>query len=174
MKRLLLIILFFALTACVSEPEKKTLGIKFEDFANNLNAKNTAFLIAQELDFKTTDGSGDLRLQYMFNKTTALKTVINKSDHKIQNILIVKAVEGDTGLDGLKSLNDAPLIASLATQSINPQIDKSNIGPVILELFSKAAEHHNVEQQHVLNSNRYSVKFDTEFKSYVFSIKPLS
>ncbi|MDO9233054.1 MAG: hypothetical protein Q7U15_06075 [Methylotenera sp.] len=173
MKRLLLTIFFFALTACGNETEKKTLGIKFEDFANNLNSKNSAFLIAQELDFRTTDGSDDLRLQYMFNETTALKTIINKSDHKIQNMQIVNAVGGDGRLNALKLVIDAPLLASLATQSINPQLDKSDIGPVILDLFSKAAEHQNVEQQHVLSSNSYSVKFDSEYKSYIFSITPM-
>jgi len=173
MKRLLLALCFFALTACGNEAEKKTLGIKFEDFANNLNAKKSAFVLARELDFKTTEGSDELRLQYMFNDTTALKTVINKSNHKIQNMLIVKAVGADTGIDNLKSVVDAPLLASLITQSISPQLDKSNIGPVILDMFSKAAEHHNIEQQHVLNSNKYGVKFDSEFKSYIFSITPL-
>lgn len=173
MKHLLLTLCFFALTACGNTVEEKTLGIKFEDFANNLNAKNSEFVLAKELDFKTTDDSDDLRLQYMFNDTTALKATINKSDHKIQNLQIVKAVGGDTGLGILKSVVDGPLLASLTTQSVNPQLDKSTIGPVILDMFSKAAEHHNVEQQHVLNNNQYGVKFDSEFKSYIFSITPL-
>lgn len=173
MKYLLLILCFLTLIACGHEAEKKTLGIKFEDFANNFNAKKSEFAIAQELDFKTIDGSNDLKLEYMFNDTTALKTVINASDHKIQNMLIVKAVGGDTGLDALKSVIDAPLLASVATQSINLKIEKSNIGPVILDMFSKAAEHNNVEQQHIFNNNLYSVKFNSELKSYLFTINPL-
>lgn len=173
MRRLLVILSLVALTACNSAAEKKTLGIQFEDFANNLNAKNSEFVIAQELDFKTTDGSDALKLQYMFNDTTALKASINKSDHKIQEILIVKAIGGDSSLDKAKSIIDAPTLASLSMQALNPGMEKSTIGPVVLEMFEKAAKHNNIDYSHTLNSNKYSVKFDSEYQSYMFSVTPL-
>lgn len=180
MRFLILILLCYQITACTNkgdsdatkENQVKDIGIKFESFANNFNDKKTEYIISEKIDFEYVKGTPSAHYNYAFNPTTVLRIKIHPTNHNIQSFQLIKAVYGENEVDRLKSILSAPVLASLITQALNPTIPKEDIGPIIFGLFTKASENQNIEYEAVMNNVNYSAKFDSEFKSYLYTVEP--
>ncbi|MBI5918994.1 MAG: hypothetical protein HY849_06435 [Nitrosomonadales bacterium] len=158
----------------VVEKPTYTLGMTIEQFVNNLNSKQSDFLIQNAQLTKKDSSDGFLYLNHQFNNNSILVGVINEKDHSVRSITIIQTVSGRDNLAQMKAAMNIPLLISLTIQSLNPTIDKTAIGPQVVTLFGSATTTADQMHSYILNGNNYSLALSSADKAYVFSAAPVN
>jgi hypothetical protein len=147
-----------------------TLGMTIEQFVQNLNAKQSQFVIQNAQ--LTQKGDGFLYLNHQFDKNSILVGVVNETDRSTRSITIILTVSGKDEVEQMMSAMSIPLLISLTIQSLNPTIDKTIIGPAVMDLVDSAISKPDQMHHYILNGNNYAVAFTSTDKAYVFSAAP--